>query len=102
MRSVFTGLRFSPALMALGPPWSGWFTVRYIVYFPLLCESPFVSFRSAIRIYATCAVLLVHGMPAAVLSGVVGHVQRLSPPDASAASMAAMTRSVSAPFVERK
>ena len=59
--------------------------------------------RSAIRMYATCAVLPSQGMagfdPSA---GGGGHVQRLSPPDASAASIAAITRSVSAPFVLEK
>src|SRR5205814_2436605 len=74
-------------------------TVMYIVYLPLLCESPSTSFRCAIRMYATCAVFSSHGIfgfdPSA---GHGGHVQRLSPPEPSAASMAAITRSVSAPL----
>src|SRR5207245_6292882 len=50
MRSVFTGFRFSPSLIAFGPRSDpGCETVRYIAYLPLLCESPFVSMRSAIR-----------------------------------------------------
>src|ERR1019366_9598337 len=102
MRSVFTGFRFSPAWITFGPPDSGCVTVRYIAYLPLLCESPFVSFRSAIRMYATCAVLESHGMSGADPSaGGGGQVQRLSPPDASAASIAPIQRSVSAPFAAR-
>src|SRR5262245_5448550 len=75
-------------------------TVMYIVYLPLLCESPLVSFGSAIRMYATCAVLPSQGI--AGFDPSVGHggqVQRLSPPEPSAASIAAITRSVIAPLV---
>src|SRR5262249_45368933 len=85
-------------------PWSsaGCDTVRYIVYLPLLCESPLVSPFSAIRMYATCAVFSEHGIAGVDPSvGQGGHVQRLSPPDPSAASMAAITRSVMAPFACR-
>src|SRR5262245_4110716 len=103
MRRVFTGLRFSPGLIAFGPPCAGWFTVMYIAYFPSLCDSPFGSFFSAMRIYATCAVLPSHaigGVEPSVGGG--GHVQRLSPPDASATSIAAITRSVRLPVLARK
>src|SRR5438093_10163239 len=102
MRSVLTGLRFSPATIPFGWSGAGCDTLMYIVYLPLLCESPFVSLFSAIRMYATCAVLPSHGIagfdPSA---GGGGHSQRLSPPDASAASIAAITRSVIAPFAPR-
>src|SRR5215471_18905591 len=103
MRSVFTGFRFSPSRIAFGPPDGGCVTVRYIAYLPLLCESPLVSLRSAIRMYATCAVLASHGIAgASPLAGGGGHEQRLSPPEASATSIAAITRSVIAPFAARK
>src|SRR5262249_57616715 len=70
----------------------------YIVYLPLLCESPLVSFFSAIRMYATCAVFSSHGIFGLAPSvGHGGHVQRLSPPEPSAASIAAITRSGFAP-----
>src|SRR5215467_15725976 len=102
MRSVFTGFRFSPSRIAFGPPEAGCVTVMYIAYLPLLCESPFVSLRSAMRIYATCAVFAVHGMGGVEpSSGGGGHEHRLSPPEASAASIAAITRSVIAPLVAR-
>src|SRR6266480_4440507 len=101
MRSVLTGFRFSPGLIVFGPRFgAGCDVVMYIAYLPLLCESPLVSFFSAIRMYATCAVLPSHGIagfdPSA---GQGGQVQRLSPPDPSAASIAAITRSVIAPGV---
>src|SRR5438874_8033841 len=111
MRRVFTGFRFSPFLIWFGPcvvnaafagTGSGWETVRYSAYFPLLWRSPFVSFGSAINIYATCAVLIVQGIGGALPSaGGGGQVQRASPPDASAASIAAITRSVMAPLLAR-
>src|SRR5829696_10195167 len=103
MRSVLTGFKFSLARIALGPPDCGWVTVRYIAYLPLLCESPLGSFRSAIRMYATCEVFPSQGI--AVVDPSVdggGQLQRLSPPDASAASIAAITRSVMAPVAARK
>src|SRR5690242_3708024 len=92
-RNVFTGFRFSPALMAPGPRSApGCATLMYIEYLPLLWKSPFVSVASAIRMYATCAVLPSHGLAGVDPSvGGGGHVQRLSPPDASAASIAAIT-----------
>src|SRR5262245_65441034 len=98
MRSVFTGFRFSPARIAFGP-WSapGCDTVMYIAYVPLLCESPFVSVRSAIRMYATCAVFSsqeIFGFDPSVGHG--GHVQRMSQPDQSSASIGALPRSVKA------
>ena len=47
-----------------------------------------------------CAVLLSHGISGAVPSlGHAGHRHRLSPPDPSAASIAAITRSVIVPCV---
>src|SRR3954447_17326098 len=101
MRSVFTGFKFSPDLIVFGP-WSGpgCDTVMYMEYLPSLCESPLVSVFSAIRMYATCAVLPSQGIAGFVPSeGHGGQVHRLSPPDPSAASMAAITRSVSAPDV---
>src|SRR5919197_465631 len=103
MRSVLTGLRFSPSRIAFGPlSLPGWDTVIYIAYLPLLCESPLVSLRSAIRIYATCAVFSSHGIFGFDPSvGHGGHVHRLSPPEPSAASIAAITRSVNAPVVLR-
>src|SRR4029079_3770075 len=77
-------------------------TLMYIVYLPLLCESPFVSVFSAIRMYATCAVFSSHAIFGFVPSvGQGGQVQRLSPPDPSAASIAAITRSVIAPVACR-
>src|SRR3954449_12362130 len=99
MRNVFTGFMFSPSRITLAP-WSGagCDTVRYIVYLPLLCESPFTSPFSAIRMYATGAVFSEQGIGGFDPSvGHGGHVHRLSPPDPSAASIAAMTRSVIAP-----
>src|SRR5688500_20080715 len=102
MRSVFTGFRFSAARIAFGPADSCCVTVRYIAYEPLLCESPFVSLRSAIVMYATYDVRPSHGIATVnPKGGGGGQVQRLSPPAASAASIAAITRSVSAPFVVR-
>ena len=70
----------------------------YIAYLPLLCESPFVSLFSARRMYATCAVFPSHGIAGLPpSSGHGGQLHRLSPPEPSAASIAAITRSVIAP-----
>ena len=52
---------------------------------------------------ATCDVRPSQGIGGVVPSvGHGGHVQRLSPPDPSAASIAAITRSVIAPFALMK
>src|SRR5438270_9050742 len=79
----------------------------YIAYLPLLCESatpvgPSESPGSAARIYATSDVRMEQGSEALSAGGAgVWHVQRLSPPAASAASIAANTRSVTPPFALR-
>src|SRR5438093_12584768 len=76
-------------------PRSGCATRRKSVYVPLLCESPLVSLFSAMRMYATCDVLPSHGIfDAEPSAGGAGQLHRLSPPDPSAASIAAITRSV--------
>src|SRR5579871_618370 len=80
----------------------------YMAYLPLLWEfmaspGPLVSFGSAARMYATSVVRMVHGIEA-LSGGTAGiwQVQRLSPPAASAASIAAITRSVTPPLAARK
>src|SRR5687768_10121839 len=101
MRSVLTGFKFSPALIWYGPlSGPGCEVVRYTEYLPLLCESPFVSLGSSARMYATVDV-----RPSQAIAGAdpsVGHggqLHRLSPPEPSAASIAAITRSVIVPLV---
>src|SRR5579884_4092449 len=103
MRRVLTGFRSSPGFIPLGWSSCGCDTLINIEYLPLLWESPLVSCGSAIKMYAIRVVRLVQGN-SLLASGTGGRAQvhRWSPPAASAASIAAITRLVIAPVAAIK